>query len=567
MTFGPRFLESHLKRIWQPNRYIKIKSPVDDDNVHYEVCNRTIELHFEGEDYESKYGAMIDYLMQVTDKAPNYRWSSSGDNCYRCSYAGSTEDARFHDIIKDFTAKFDELIVGYLSSSKQLSQNRVEIKAKPIKLGHDLVNLRHLLLEDVLSLPLNVPDYQRAYCWEADNVKLLLDDIREHIETGAEAPYRLGCIILHCHDRIYDIIDGQQRLITLSLLCNELNIDCPLLDTEFANSESIAYIAYNKELISRFCQRIGRDKASFARHVLSKIEFSVLILQNSSIDLAYTFFSHQNSRGVGLSDYDLLKAHHLRYIPTTFERQAYRATEVWNAMIEKGHIEKSDDRNRNNSKADYEVALDCYIYNLRKWLRHLPGGDNGSTHRIKKEYEAAPIIDEIPPFGERFNYSEPIQGGAHFFAWVQKHISEYDTFASLPIITLLRNKIFYGTDVLYRNAIEALIFAYYLKFKEQYITEAFLAILRIVLEHRYVNKRAINSSLLEYVSSTNIVQIIELATSPTFVLAELQNMARGLTYPRLKDMRPIQKSMRSKANDIVDTLTSMITIESFKTLN
>ena len=77
---------------------------------------------------------------------------------------------------------------------------------------------------DIVSLPLAIPSYQRIYCWEENNVKCLLDDIFSHLDNqgNGRIPYRLGTIILHYNNNKYDIIDGQQRLITLSLLINEL---------------------------------------------------------------------------------------------------------------------------------------------------------------------------------------------------------------------------------------------------------------------------------------------------------------------------------------------------------
>ena len=54
--------------------------------------------------------------------------------------------------------------------------------------------------------------------------------------------------------------------------------------------------------------------------IINQLIFTVLILKESRLDLAYTFFSNENSKGVPLSDYDLLKAHHLRYI--FIEKQA-----------------------------------------------------------------------------------------------------------------------------------------------------------------------------------------------------------------------------------------------------
>ena len=114
----------------------------------------------------------------------------------------------------------------------------------------------------------------------------------------------------------------------------------------------------------------------------------MLVLQNTSIDLAYTFFSNQNSRGVELTDYDLLKAHHLRYIPSTFELQSKHAAEVWNKMIEDGRSQSDQ-----TTTPDYVRTLDTYIFRLRKWMRKKPCDDSTGNYRVKREYEAAPIVE------------------------------------------------------------------------------------------------------------------------------------------------------------------------------
>lgn len=567
-NFKGRHLYSYLKKgVWQRNRYIQFRTPIDDDSVHYEVYEGTIQLHFEHEDYDRAYGNLIDYLMESTESVPEYEWSAwhNGD-WFRCKFIGEIPDGEIESSISDFAGKFDELIKMYNSQNQSGPETRIEIAANPPRLA-ERVELFHMKLQDVLALPLHIPDYQRSYCWEESNVNCLLDDISEHIENGIASPYRLGCIILHSHDGIFDIIDGQQRLVTLAILCSELNVDSPLLDEKFDSSESVSYIAYNKSLIRRFCQRLRRNRSSFSKSVLSNIEFSVLILQNSSLDLAYTFFSHQNSRGVGLTDYDLLKAHHLRYIPNMFGKQAYRAAETWNKMIGKGHRAASSSAAGRNDVPDYVTVMDHYLYNLRKWMRHYSGGDDGTPHRIKHEYEAAPIIEEIPPFGEHFYFIEPIQGGTHFFEWVQRHIALYDAIADHRIMHELRKAFVYGSDSHYRIVLEALVFGYYLKFGTAYITEAFLCFLRIITDHRYKNKRVTMASVLEYVSHLNLIQLIDEATSPTFVLAECCEIAKRLSYPRRKDMRPIQSSMRRKAEQISRNLYGFIMVESFKTLN
>jgi uncharacterized protein with ParB-like and HNH nuclease domain len=68
-----------------------------------------------------------------------------------------------------------------------------------------------------------IPGYQRQFSWERDNFDELFDDISQAFENSEEN-YFLGSIILqtikHNSDEsgIYDVVDGQQRLTTLTIL-------------------------------------------------------------------------------------------------------------------------------------------------------------------------------------------------------------------------------------------------------------------------------------------------------------------------------------------------------------
>jgi len=74
------------------------------------------------------------------------------------------------------------------------------------------------------DINLVIPPYQRPYKWTAKNAIQLLDDIigakKENKET-----YRVGTLILHQEGRsTYNIVDGQQRTITFSLLLKALGV-------------------------------------------------------------------------------------------------------------------------------------------------------------------------------------------------------------------------------------------------------------------------------------------------------------------------------------------------------
>lgn len=82
-----------------------------------------------------------------------------------------------------------------------------------------------LTMEELLSpetAAFEVPDFQRAYSWEAEQINQLIDDVFVS-SAGDELPYFLGSIVLASSENSNDsnrsrILDGQQRLTTLSLL-------------------------------------------------------------------------------------------------------------------------------------------------------------------------------------------------------------------------------------------------------------------------------------------------------------------------------------------------------------
>lgn len=64
-----------------------------------------------------------------------------------------------------------------------------------------------------------IPSYQRSYRWGEEQALQLLDDLADTLERSDEEPYFLGSLVLvQDTDTTYDVIDGQQRLTTLTIL-------------------------------------------------------------------------------------------------------------------------------------------------------------------------------------------------------------------------------------------------------------------------------------------------------------------------------------------------------------
>src|SRR5215213_2545159 len=76
-----------------------------------------------------------------------------------------------------------------------------------------------------------IPDYQRPFLWDADNLADLIDDLAT---APRDREYFLGTLVLHkIEDSVYDIVDGQQRLTALCILLACLR-DCEALKEDDA---------------------------------------------------------------------------------------------------------------------------------------------------------------------------------------------------------------------------------------------------------------------------------------------------------------------------------------------
>lgn len=519
---------------WQTSRYIYVTTVLDDDeNIHYEYFQDHVELHLEGKYQSEDYRRFVRELRQKTYANPKLNWLSwQGHSQYRCRIEGQVNTA--DELVGTFKAImeiFDPIIENAaktLISTPVLDAYDGPKTFTEAGLEYDEVSLETCCLGQVFSNQLIVPNYQRKYCWEDKHVKNLWSSLQDVTKKG----YHLGTIILQkTPEGKYAIIDGQQRLVTLTIILSTLgyNGDLPLLQQSFNSEKSKLQIANNKWLIKILCSQLHDDL--FCQKILKHLLFSVLILKENQLNLAYTFFSNQNSKGVELTDFDLLKAHHLRYIP--YEKQQEHMVGRWNTLIERkyGLLDKT---------------LSTHLFRLRKWMRKRDY-DVTEAHRVKEEFSAADFVPNIPPFGERFDFYEKIQGGTHFFAYAETFVEKYEDFSKTTQVSALRNHLSSESHWKYADVIETLLFGYYLKFGTQYLSEALSCITANIAQHRYTSSRAFYYKIREFAKNSEIIMMIDQASSPTFFLKECSSAVRvhgrdvdeGISlrfYKRVQDM-------------------------------
>ena len=70
-----------------------------------------------------------------------------------------------------------------------------------------------------------VPLYQRNYAWRKNEIEQLLQDVYESFKKNRNGNYFIGSlVVLKRQNGDYEVIDGQQRLTTLSLITRMLEI-------------------------------------------------------------------------------------------------------------------------------------------------------------------------------------------------------------------------------------------------------------------------------------------------------------------------------------------------------
>ena len=228
-----------------------------------------------------------------------------------------------------------------------------------------------------------IPEYQRSYVWENDNIMELLDDLFFAYENKPENEYFLGSLVLKKLDNEsfpeYEVLDGQQRLTTFFIMLAVLRdlIDNPrnksqmqekiyqeedefngvpersritykirdniegfiktYVITEGGTSKedylynlkdekniSISHMA-NAILILRRELSQREDIFEFAKYINKKALF--IYVSTSNTEDAFRMFTILNDRGIPLTSADILKSENIGALNSDKEKQKY--AQLW----------------------------------------------------------------------------------------------------------------------------------------------------------------------------------------------------------------------------------------------
>lgn len=205
-----------------------------------------------------------------------------------------------------------------------------------------LLSVRGLLSKDEYLIPM----YQRNYAWGEGEINQLIQDIQDFTQTGK--PYYIGTLVVFDRDesgrKVYEVIDGQQRLTTLSLLAMALKhagydpdqlYGQPNLDFESRESSqktvealfkqrsvALSSDTMNEGLLTGYdliCKRLGLGPgmsavaqdaetltvAEFAKYLFEQVKI-VRVEVPKDTDLNH-YFEIMNNRGEQLEKHEILK--------------------------------------------------------------------------------------------------------------------------------------------------------------------------------------------------------------------------------------------------------------------
>ena len=109
-----------------------------------------------------------------------------------------------------------------------------------------------------------VPEYQRGYSWEEKQRADLLEDIERIYESDNDYTHFTGTIVAAQNDDsgLFEIVDGQQRLTSLFMLCKVLNNDLKRRDLTNITSEEESRLRLNKQTNRFFKEVVFRHRSS-----------------------------------------------------------------------------------------------------------------------------------------------------------------------------------------------------------------------------------------------------------------------------------------------------------------
>lgn len=193
-----------------------------------------------------------------------------------------------------------------------------------------------------------VPIYQRNYAWGKDEVATLIQDVYDAYKKKKKV-YFIGTLVsFYKGDNVYEIIDGQQRLTTIKLVLEAMQVHTSNVLTYRVRKKSDATIRsipnFDVDEKDKGIEAGYKNAVSALRDLVEECELIGFItyFRNNvhiihyrvpkDIDLNH-YFEIMNSRGEQLEKHEIVKAQLLGRLS---DSDGKRFNEIWEACSEMG---------------------------------------------------------------------------------------------------------------------------------------------------------------------------------------------------------------------------------------
>ena len=241
----------------------------------------------------------------------------------------------------------------------------------------------------------------------------MLWDINNSIrqsQTYAGYKYRIGTIILHNNKDILNVVDGQQRLISLTLILKYLdaNYDNAILRTTYYDKTTQMHIHDNYNHIREWFSLRDKDTKEAFKQALSEV-LEVVVIQVNKESEAFQLFDSQNTRGRALDPHDLLKAFHLREMQNDKYEMEYAVTK-WEAK----------------DVSQIRELFSAYLFPIWNWSRGAKTwtftDHDIDTYKGIPSYSNYTYARRASKASPYFQLTEPFIAGSDFFEMVDHYL-------------------------------------------------------------------------------------------------------------------------------------------------
>ena len=203
---------------------------------------------------------------------------------------------------------------------------------KPLKINELLDNDKYI-----------IPIYQRNYAWEDKEISLLIQDLGNACQKSKDNYYIGSLVVYKRENGDFEVIDGQQRLTTLTLIMHHLFKNGFTRNVYFEHRKNSDWALDHLELKDDIPSVFKKALDSIEKHwaiavkavapkdladfFLKKVEIIRTEVPKDT-DLNH-YFEVMNTRGEQLEKHEILKARLLEILPEGAHRSAF--AQIWDA--------------------------------------------------------------------------------------------------------------------------------------------------------------------------------------------------------------------------------------------